>query len=682
MRISERSKIIVNEIIKNKSITMEELSKKINLTRRQIEYSLDLANDYLKEIDHPEIERKKGVYVVDDSVKKLFNTNYSQNLKEVYVSESIDRAYFLFLMLVTRDDDFSINYFIDEFKVSKNTVVNDLKKTREILEKNNLDLEYSRKTGYQVVGDEWDIRNMIIIAINHVMNHFPNQEYLKHFMDISEEEWLSINHGIAEIEESLSTKFVDPIINHLPYIFFGIIARIELGNEISGVFFIDYEELSDTLEFKLVQHLLGEKEVGEEEQTYLTIHLLSTRVSLVDKSRPKDLPELKVALEEFVDEFEKNGFTKIINKDELINKLFTHLKPAYYRIKYDLTTDYQMIPKIDSDFKYIKILVKKSLEPLLKFLNTNISEIEISLISIIIGGHFIEHQQLNAQFRAIIVCQNGLAFSNLLKKSLIDGFSDFFFYEPMSIQEYNQFEEEYDVVFTACFLETSSLSFYLPEIPTKKELIRLRTNVLAALYKIDNTDVSIDDVIDIAVSNASQVDVFEMKKELVALLTPTVVAPKEEAKVKGKKSLANLLDVKFIKKISKEMDWITIINEVSEPLLRERLIDQGYINNVLNDHRELTSSIVLRQRIAIPHSSPTEGSKLGMSMLILDKPFFYNETESVRIIVMISSPDKQSHFKSLLQLLELSESNELYEFVLNNSEQEIQEKLLTYEFKN
>jgi DNA-binding protein Fis len=49
---------------------------------------------------------------------------------------------------------------------------------------------------------------------------------------------------------------------------------------------------------------------------------------------------------------------------------------------------------------------------------------------------------------------------------------------------------------------------------------------------------------------------------------------------------------------------------------------------------------------------------------------------------MISSPDKQSHFKSLLQLLELSESNELYEFVLNNSEQEIQEKLLTYEFKN
>ena len=146
--------------------------------------------------------------------------------------------------------------------------------------------------------------------------------------------------------------------------------------------------------------------------------------------------------------------------------------------------------------------------------------------------------------------------------------------------------------------------------------------------------------------------------------------------------MADLLAVKFIKKISKEMDWITIINEVSKPLLRERLIDQGYINNVLNDHRELTSSIVLRQRIAIPHSSPTEGSKLGMSMLILDKPFFYNETESVRIIVMISSPDKQSHFKSLLQLLELSESNELYEFVLNNSEQEIQEKLLTYEFKN
>ena len=69
MYLDSRSYMIFQEIVDNSSATGKGLEEKFHLTRKQLSYSFDKINDYLRENGHPEIKRlKTGYFMVPGPV--------------------------------------------------------------------------------------------------------------------------------------------------------------------------------------------------------------------------------------------------------------------------------------------------------------------------------------------------------------------------------------------------------------------------------------------------------------------------------------------------------------------------------------------------------------------------------------------------------------------------------------
>lgn len=68
----------------------------------------------------------------------------------------------MYLMLFINMDDISINHFINSIKVSRSTVNLDFKDLIPELEKKNIKVKNNRINGYYIVGNEMEIRRVLI----------------------------------------------------------------------------------------------------------------------------------------------------------------------------------------------------------------------------------------------------------------------------------------------------------------------------------------------------------------------------------------------------------------------------------------------------------------------------------------------------------------------------------------
>lgn len=62
------------------------------------------------------------------------------------------------------------------------------------------------------------------------------------------------------------------------------------------------------------------------------------------------------------------------------------MKPAYYRIKYNLTEANEISEMINRDLKELHYLVKKSIQPLIDLIGCDIPESEVAYLTMLIGG--------------------------------------------------------------------------------------------------------------------------------------------------------------------------------------------------------------------------------------------------------------------------------------------------------
>jgi mannitol/fructose-specific phosphotransferase system IIA component (Ntr-type) len=109
-------------------------------------------------------------------------------------------------------------------------------------------------------------------------------------------------------------------------------------------------------------------------------------------------------------------------------------------------------------------------------------------------------------------------------------------------------------------------------------------------------------------------------------------------------------------------DAIRIAGEV---LVEAGIVEERYINAMIESCNELGPYIVLAPGVAIPHAAPNRGAiSIGISIVILKNPveFGNKENDPVRIVIAFASHDKQKHVKILSQLaVFLKDQNRLQE---------------------
>lgn len=224
------------------------------------------------------------------------------------------------MMILSSEEELSLNHFTYELDVSKNTILNDLKQAQSYVDDYELTIRYSRKFGYLLEGREFQIRKLLMHMTYHILQLNDGETRLKKIATIQDEEICEFKKRVEKVENQLNLKFTDEKLQMMPYILILLFRRIQKGHLMKS-FSIEYQELSNTKEYKATEELLNDIDhIPLSERLFITLHLLTTNVFSIEMMEGKEIPNLLPAIDNMLRHFEKSACIYLQDRDQLLDK--------------------------------------------------------------------------------------------------------------------------------------------------------------------------------------------------------------------------------------------------------------------------------------------------------------------------------------------------------------------------
>ena len=667
MYLTKHDLSIINEIIRNPSIDITYLSEKLDLTKRQIYYSISRLNDLLEKqgTDDKIIRVSGGIHTIDsntsDHLVKMLQT--SRNL--TYVHSEAERLIIIsFLLIYNPTGDISINTITGLLDVSKNTVISDLKKLTVQLQENKLDLNYSRTEGYSLLGDELNIRKFSFEVASKVVRIYDNIRFFEMMCDIS---LSKVHTQLSMVEDKMSRHLNDESFHIIAYTLLMSIRRMELGHTLRTFpitnFISNYQDIYKY--FDITTDNLNER-------NWISLILLSGNViyddnEIIDKG-------LCIAINEFVNNFELNSYTTITNREEFINRLSIHIQPAVIRMALGLQQDHIFNNQINHNYRGLFDLVEMSIKPIESHVGFNFSKSELSFIAIHIGGELLNQglDLLNTK-RALVVCSNGIAISRVLSYTLKELFPNFEFVDSLSVRQFIEYDKPYDIVFSTEPITSASPVYLVNAMMSNLDKIKLRQRVLSESGGA-NIEAKVDSLMKV-ISNSTTVTDFDLLKKNLTNYFISQQIIQEGARIEDYElDLSDYLKVEYVQVIEDISNWDEALRIATAPLVKYEIIKEGYVQALLNDNTNLS---VIGRNVAIPHIE-CEGMVEGdaFSLLVLNKPIMFQGFQ-IRMIVPLAIKNETQHVRALMELYEIAQNENLISEICDlNGVNAIHERLM------
>ncbi|WP_163536129.1 BglG family transcription antiterminator [Gracilibacillus sp. YIM 98692] len=661
MQLDERSTLLLKELLLFPRVKVNHLCKKFQLSRSQVNYSIEKIKDWLSHHHYPtmQMDRQLGI-TLDPAVREKFPELMMESTVSEYVLSAEERTYFILILLLSRQEIISLFHISDQLKVSRNTVIKDLKKLDDITHAYHLELAYTRRKGYFLKGEEFDKRKLLIELVPKLLNITNGFQQLLSLTNITNEEVHHIREKCETIEEVLNARFTDEKLDELPFIFLLLYRRMEYGKYIR-FYHPNREELVQTKEYQAIEHLFSEDLAIHDpnEKQFIALQLLSSSVFSSSAIKPND-DRLREAIHQMLATFEKLACLSFTGYQELMEKIYQHMKPASYRMKYNIPLKNPLLSEIKKEHASTHRLVKQSVTPLEHVLNTKMSEDEIGFITILITAWLQKHgKQVSESLKAIVICPNGVSVSKLLLETLKDLFPHIAFIENMSVRDFNQYEQHYDVIFSTVFLQTTKKQFLVKPYISEMEKQRLKERVNQELYGFDHQHIDFSALLQLIQKHATIDNQQELLHDLKQYFFPTMKRPHQPKVHTTSPDLNELLTENRLLIRSSVRNFAEAVQVAAEPLLGEKVIEKRYVSAILNQLEEHGPYMLLGPGIAIPHASPEDGVKeTAMSLLRLDHPVEIAPGFPIDICIMLAAEDRQKHLKALAQLNDFLASEE------------------------
>ena len=337
--------------------------------------------------------------------------------------------------------------------------------------------------------------------------------------------------------------------------------------------------------------------------------------------------------------------------------------------------------KNKTDFSKVAQILEKSLYPLSNFFSPKeIPDVEKNfLILLFLAWMKRENIAPVSKPRAIVICQNGVTLSSLMYFSIKEMFPEFYFTRFVSMRVFTEISDnEYDVVFSTIHLETRKKLYIVDNIIDLKDKKLLRRKVFEDLYGFSSNENELEIIY-------KTIDGFleeEQSEKLKSSISKALQKNRENpnfSQVRNS-SLSDLLPIKRINIIDSVKDYVEAIKMVAKPLLEDKLIDQRYVNKILENYDFDCPNIVFGREVAVPHASFEDGShKLSMSLLKVNKGVLFGPDSSVHIVIMLAPIDTSSHLNALIQIYDLvMEDKDVERIIEAKNKEEIKEIIEKY----
>ncbi|MGL6063500.1 MAG: helix-turn-helix domain-containing protein [Fusobacteriaceae bacterium] len=316
-------------LLNKEEVTINEISRKIETSERNIRYIIDNLNFYLKKIINKKIKRIEKNFTinlkieeVDIFLKKIYKNDYilDQN-------ERIEYILLIFLFL----KDVNLIFIEKMLKITRATLKKDMDLLNLNLKEYSLQLEFF-KNKYTLVGNEKKLRHLKMLKIIRLINDnshktaWLDKELLLREFNVKKRDEIKID--IDSIEKEFSVYFNEEF-KELIYIFIIVtLERINMGKIINRK--ENYEYLITTTYHKIIIKKL--KKYIPLNLKYELGHLTEYFIS---GGANKNIKELKISVELYVE-----GLISILKEKKYIldyfrlkEKITIYLIPAIYRLK-------------------------------------------------------------------------------------------------------------------------------------------------------------------------------------------------------------------------------------------------------------------------------------------------------------------------------------------------------------
>lgn len=675
MYLDERGYTVLKTIVDNPAITGKEVEASLQLTRKQLSYTIEKINDYLQGNGMPKIERlRTGKFIIPVAVLEQYQTEDIGGTDTTYIYSDKERGFLIYLMLLCIREELSIYHFTSELQVSKNTFLTDLKKLENKLESYHLEVSYNRQEGYHLVGSEYAKREMMITAVRNILKLPNGKETIMDICRISAELMAQVEEQIIIIENRLKIRFTDERLKELPLILCLIIIRTKKGRILREVP-ETFQHIAGTKEYSVMLEFAKEYDITwQTEKLFLAAQIQISNFHNLQSNDFDQEEELMNAAEEVITNFENLICVTINEREMLLEALFQHIKPAVYRMKYHYHIEQSIVDMVLPQYNSLHAVVRKAVVPFEKLVGAEFPDEELVYITALFGAwlrregimDFVEKRK-----RALVVCANGISVSNFLYFTLKELFPEIDFITCLSMREFAEYDEkDFDIVFTMVRLETSKMQFLVKPFIDDISKRKFREKVMGELTGIIPHDVDVAKLMDIVKKYADVLDEEGLKREIANVLSPEI---KEELPRRIDTLLSIDLKDVLVKDTIQILDdvlpWEEAVRMTATPLMRRGDITEQYVEQAISNIRDDKPFIMIADGVIIAHAGVDDGVKrVCLSLLTMPERINVADYMEADVIIMIGTPDPTKHLDVLEQLNEILEEKKSLQ-ILKNAKQ-------------
>ncbi len=599
---------------KNTHITIKNISKMFDISERTIRSDLDSIKYALKEYN-VSLERKPGVGVklnFDEREIEKFLNMYEHN---IYPAE--ERVLFVLIIIMTKEKT-TYEELAEKLQVSKNTIIQDLKSAKILLEE--YDIKIKKKSYYGIFseGNEDEIRSYLL-QVYKKSTKYIQLDINKYLIECLRLDINDIRSFTESIEILASVKYSEEGLDELEVMIKFSLCRISIGNtvEYSSEYINEQKANKNYTILKDCIKNLNYK-ITESEICYLlklfsgaksTLGNFITTNSEVDKLTTN-------IIEDMCDVININPIEDV----DLKEQMSIHLKVAIFRLKNNLLIDNPMLEEIKYKMSFIYSITEKILSEYESVLKVKFPESEIAYIAMYFDALFEKNVKDKFSYKVLIICNGGLATSSLLKTRIRSMIPEIQILGICRLRDVESSLKKYEV------------DFLISTVPLALDNYKvIQANPLLELGDIEKINK----------------EIFSRRYEKNCKFLV------EKVQNKSQSGISKILPKKYSQICVELNDWQEAIRVAAGPLIEDEKIKRQYVSEIIKVIETLGNYMVFIPEIAFVHAEPTFVIENSVSLLVLKKPIkFGSQKETlVKVIIVLANKNENMNLVNLINII-------------------------------
>ncbi len=591
-------------------ITIENIAKAFGVSVRTIRNDLDSISRVLSKYNIKlEKKTKVGVRLI---LKRDQSISYVINGYENKIYSYKERALMISMILLIKESS-TIEELASYIRVSKNTLVNDLKFAEEKLKEFDVDVIKKSYKGI-TVNDSFKKLADTFLSIYIDLEEGQEKEVYRLIYKYSNVTRNDIRKIIEKIEEKNNVQYIEESLEELEKALLFALCKANNIEILNG-------NNSEKSEISILKEAI--EDIVNIKLSYEILEYLSTIFKGAKKSKYIDHIDKRENIKKITTEIVRE-LCQIINIDinsevELIKQMEMHLDLAIYRLRNNLIIENPMLEEIKYKMSFLYDITEKILKNKRDIIGFEFPESEVAYITMYFGTLFEKHVKYNLNANVLIVCNGGFATSSLLKSRISLMLPEL---KIKSICTMRDIDKN---------LENSDIDFIISTVPLNMES-----------YKV----IKVNPLLDSSDCERIKAEVYNKwyKRNCQYLI--------DKVKEESIGGIARIIPEKYTSFNIDIEDWRKAIEIASEPLVKDNKIKKAYINDMVRAIETLGNYMVFIPEIAFVHAPPENVLESSVSYLNLKSKIDFGSKSKVDVKTIVVLADKEES-KNLIDIVNI-----------------------------